>query len=220
MAEMSWSDNRQNSKSSGKTNKEKEKQLESLRQLNLALSKLSFDDDLHEYLPLAHVQRAIQHWTGKARLPAEDAATLLDNRDVIYVFQRVQMLQAACKYAGVSQVPLDLLLNRADKVPGRMVPTLFPAIAVSDLSANSSYSITATTRQTSVNSSARSASISNTEDIKKNDGEMNVAIDKSRKIGDTSTALIYMACGIIAVTFALVANIFLNSSNNLNNSNK
>ena len=106
---MSWSDNRTSS-----TNSKDEwnsKIIEQkVKQVNAVLEKLSKDDDLQDDLKLAVVKKAIKHWTRETILPLEEALQLQDNRRVVYVLQRLQMLQSVAKDARMS-VPLDCLLS-------------------------------------------------------------------------------------------------------------
>lgn len=91
---------------------------------SLISQKLYSDKDLHDELKKKLVQMAVNHWTGKNRLSAEDANKLLSHRDVVYVFQRLQMLQYACHTAGI-QVPLDHMLERKNKLDLNIVLNIF-----------------------------------------------------------------------------------------------
>lgn len=117
---MSWSENR--SKDEKKPSLESRRN--SLRQVNLVLEKLSKDEDLHDDLKLPEVKRAIQHWTGQNRLPAEEAVKLTDHRRVVYVLQRLQMLQSVSKEALIG-VPFDQFISGATRVPDDLAIKLF-----------------------------------------------------------------------------------------------
>eukprot|EP01035_Chromulina_nebulosa_P018447 gene18447-24154_t len=106
---MSWSENR----SSNKNIEPPKKRLEKLSIVNGVLKKLSEDDDLHDDLKFKNVQVAINHWTGVKRLNAQDVTKLFENRRVVYVYQRVQMIQHACLTAGIP-VPFDHFVNKKD----------------------------------------------------------------------------------------------------------
>lgn len=103
---MSWSENRHTESKSSQ-----EEKLIKLRQVNTVLEKLAKDEDLHDDLKMPVVKRALDHWTGRKRLSAEDAMEFQDNRRAIYVLQRLQMLQSVCYEAGIP-VPLDYMLER------------------------------------------------------------------------------------------------------------
>ena len=59
------------------------------------------------------MQVAVNHWIGTNRLNAQEVSRLFENRRVIYVYQRIQMIQHACVTAGI-QVPFDHVLKRLD----------------------------------------------------------------------------------------------------------
>jgi hypothetical protein len=119
---MSWSDDR--TKASGVPLSVRK---ENLRHVNLVLQKLAGDEDLHDDLKTSEVQRAIQHWTGSKRLPPEDAVKLQHHRRVVYVLQRMQMFQMIFKQAGITHVPLNLLLEGKSAVPTDVALQLFGA---------------------------------------------------------------------------------------------
>jgi len=97
---------------------------EKLRQVNAVLLKLSQDDDLHDDFKLPSVQAAIDHWTNRKRLDPENAQKLQNDRRVVYVLQRFQMLQSVCQQAGMP-VPLDHLLLRKTEVDPNLVKQYF-----------------------------------------------------------------------------------------------
>lgn len=97
---------------------------EKLRHVNAVLLKLSQDDDLHDDFKLPSVQAAIDHWTNRKRLDAENAQKLQNDRRVVYVLQRFQMLQSVCQQAGMP-VPLDHLLLRKTEVDPNLVKQYF-----------------------------------------------------------------------------------------------
>ncbi len=105
---MSWSDNRSNDSSNQRNWDEKRARLE---QVNAVLGKISQDEDFYDDLKIPLVKKALDHWTGKNRLPPDEAVQLQDNRRCVYVLQRIQMLQSVCQAAGIA-VPLDLLLEK------------------------------------------------------------------------------------------------------------
>ena len=98
--------------------------LEKLSHVNAVLLKLSKDEDLQDDLKLPAVVTAIDHWTGKNRLTPEKAQLLQNNRRVVYVLQRFQLLQAVCREAGMS-VPLDHLLSGKQELVSSLVNRLF-----------------------------------------------------------------------------------------------
>eukprot|EP00601_Ochromonadales_sp_CCMP2298_P004628 CAMPEP_0173183494 /NCGR_PEP_ID=MMETSP1141-20130122/8422_1 /TAXON_ID=483371 /ORGANISM="non described non described, Strain CCMP2298" /LENGTH=164 /DNA_ID=CAMNT_0014106701 /DNA_START=169 /DNA_END=663 /DNA_ORIENTATION=- len=85
---------------------------EKIANVNAVLRKLSQDEDLQDDLKMAAVKTALDHWTGRRRLAPETAEKLQNNRRVVYVLQRLQMLQHVCREAGMP-VPLDLMLSGA-----------------------------------------------------------------------------------------------------------
>lgn len=97
---------------------------EKLRHVNAVLLKLSQDEDLHDDFKLPTVQAAINHWTNRKRLDAEKAQQLQNDRRVVYVLQRFQMLQSVCQQAGMP-VPLDHLLTRKTEVDPSIVKQYF-----------------------------------------------------------------------------------------------
>jgi len=104
-----------------------EKLKEKLRSLDAVLLKLSSDEDLQDDLQLQEVKTAIDHWTGKNRLPMDKAAQLQNNRRVVYVLQRFQMLQSVCQSLGMP-VPLDHLLLCKSKLDDEIKMKLFGAL--------------------------------------------------------------------------------------------
>lgn len=97
---------------------------EKLRHVNAVLLKLSQDDDLHDDFKLPSVQAAIDHWTNRKRLDPENAQKLQNDRRVVYVLQRFQMLQSVCQQAGMP-VPLDHLLLRKTEVDPNLIKQYF-----------------------------------------------------------------------------------------------
>lgn len=108
----SWSENR----SSEKRKVDPAVVAEGIKQVNIVLTRLAQDEDFQSDLAKPIVQRALKHWTNQQRLSPEEAQTLQDNRDVVYVFQRFQMISAVCKQADLP-VPLDLILSRSAELP-------------------------------------------------------------------------------------------------------
>jgi hypothetical protein len=117
---MSWSENRKDTKSYYSPELKREK----LRQINLVLEKLANDEEFHDDLKLPVVIKALNHWTNKERLPAEDASALQDNRRVVCVLQRIQMLQSVCRDAQIP-LPLELVLKKAHKISNEIAIKLF-----------------------------------------------------------------------------------------------
>ena len=105
---MSWSENRSASSEGAYWNKDKI--AKHVKQINAVLTKLAADEDLQDDLKLPPVIIAINHWTGKHRLNPEDAAKLQNNRRIVYVLQRMQMLAHVCR-EGKMAVPLDHLMK-------------------------------------------------------------------------------------------------------------
>lgn len=116
---MSWSEGR--SKSSNQPSPEVMK--EKLRQVDSVLQMFARDVDLQDDLKMKEVKRAIKHWTGEERLPIEEAMALQDHRRVVYVLQRLQILQQVCRDAGI-KVPLDLMLKGANQLPESFVTSV------------------------------------------------------------------------------------------------
>lgn len=98
-----------------------------LRSINAVLLKLSNDEDFQDDLKLPIVKAAIDHWTGKNRLDTEKAQVLQNNRRVVYVLQRFQMLQSVCREAQMS-VPLDHLLLGKQELDSGLVSQYFPIL--------------------------------------------------------------------------------------------
>lgn len=64
--------------------------------------------------------QALAHWTGKQRLPAEQAEKLIADYRVMAVLGKIKALQVQCQRAGIA-VPLDAVLNRDKRLrlPGQ-----------------------------------------------------------------------------------------------------
>lgn len=108
---MSWSEGRENKNNT----LDIQKQIESLNSINQLLLKLYKDEDFHYELELDVVRVALNHWSGKNRLPTEKAVKLQENRDVIRVYQRIQMLQYASTNANVPSI-VEFALKRQNKL--------------------------------------------------------------------------------------------------------
>jgi hypothetical protein len=106
----SWSENRDSDNAARLAAALADKK-QKLEQINAVIHKISQDDDFYDDLQMPIVQKALNHWTGRNRLPPEEAQELQDNRRVMYVFQRFQLLQSVCYSAGIP-VPLNLLLEK------------------------------------------------------------------------------------------------------------
>jgi hypothetical protein len=103
---MSWSENRISTGGTvdiAKINRQ-------IEQVNSVLLMLSRDEDLQDDLKMPIVQKALFHWTGVNRLKPEEAEKLQESRRVLYVFGKLQLLQAVCREAKMA-VPLDHLMN-------------------------------------------------------------------------------------------------------------
>lgn len=110
MSSLSWSENREKCQGiSESVIKER------IKNINDVLAKLSKDEDLQDDFKLPQVTVALNHWTGKARLPPEEAEALSDNRRVVYVLQRLQMLQSVCRASQVA-VPFDHFIKGRSKL--------------------------------------------------------------------------------------------------------
>ena len=107
----SWSENREKSPQGISESVIKER----IKSINDVLEKLSKDEDLQDDFKLPQVNVALNHWTGKARLPPEEAEALSDNRRVVYVLQRLQMLQSVCRASQVA-VPFDHFIKGRSKL--------------------------------------------------------------------------------------------------------
>jgi hypothetical protein len=106
----SWSENR-SAISSIAVSKAINEKRRGLEQVNSVLHQVSQDDDFYDDLKMPIVLKALNHWTGKNRLPPEQAMELQENRRVMYVFKRFQTLASVCQAAGI-QVPLNLLIEK------------------------------------------------------------------------------------------------------------
>mmetsp|Transcript_11181 Transcript_11181/g.16845 ORF Transcript_11181/g.16845 Transcript_11181/m.16845 type:complete len:195 (-) Transcript_11181:100-684(-) len=116
----SWSDKREKSSRTTKSVIENR-----IQDINKVLHKLSNDEDLRDDLKLPEVIIALNHWSGKQRLQPEEAERLLEeNRRVMYVLQRLQMLQSICREAQVS-VPFDSFLKSRSKLTEKEMISLF-----------------------------------------------------------------------------------------------
>jgi hypothetical protein len=114
-----WSSNRKQAQSLPHENIE-----EKIKLVNDALRKFSLDDDLQDDLKLPVVIKALNHWTGKSRLPAEEAELLEENRRVMYVFKNLKIIQAVCRTAGIS-VPFDHFLNGKPQLSDAAIASSF-----------------------------------------------------------------------------------------------
>lgn len=94
---MSWSEGR----TADKHDLPLKKRRMALVAVNAVLKMLAEDNDLHEDMKLPVVKIAIDHWTGKNRLPADKAARLTDNHAVVCVLQKIQKLQYVCREVGM-----------------------------------------------------------------------------------------------------------------------
>ena len=89
-----WSDGRYTQKDLDPDVKDIVKCKENLDAIDSVLLMLSKDDDLHDDLKLPIVTIAINHWTiPEKRLPPERARKLQENKSVLYVLQKIQLLQ-------------------------------------------------------------------------------------------------------------------------------
>lgn len=120
---MSWSEGRTTERELGASQNVNER-IDKLLCVNGVLRKLSQDEDLHDELKLKPVKIALDHWTGKKRLPPKEAKKIQEQRSCIYVFQRLQMLQHASHTAGIAS-PLDHLLQKKPKLDISLATQLF-----------------------------------------------------------------------------------------------
>lgn len=119
---MSWSENRTGSKPKASIAAVEEK----VRNINAVFEKLSKDEDFQDDLKLPIVEKALKHWTNQHRLPPEEAMQLQENRRVVYVLQRFQIIQAVCRDALIP-IPLDLILLAKTKIHTGIVSQIFKA---------------------------------------------------------------------------------------------
>jgi hypothetical protein len=122
---MAWSENRNKSKDKVDPKVVSEK----IYQINAVLNKLAGDEDFQDDLKLPIVQKALKHWTNQHRLPPEEALKLQDNRDVVYVLQRFQIIQTVCREARIS-VPMDLILSRSAQLSPDLIAHVYQAHGV------------------------------------------------------------------------------------------
>lgn len=101
--------------------------MERIKPINAVLLMLSKDEDLSDDLKLKEVKIAIDHWTGKSRLMPEQANKLQNHRRVVYVLQRLQMLQHVCREANLP-VPLDHLLNGLPELNSQYITSNFSPV--------------------------------------------------------------------------------------------
>jgi hypothetical protein len=138
---MAWSENRQKVEIPFT----KEQLLEKIKNVNAVLHKLSKDDDFQDDLKSPEVKRALDHWTGRNRLPPEEAMKLQDNRRCIYVLQRLQMLQHVCHDAHIA-VPFDLMMTGKDRLPESFVTATLGELLAKAPSANDNKNPTETAK--------------------------------------------------------------------------
>lgn len=127
MSSLSWSENREKSQSVPDSVVR-----ERLRNINDVLAKLSKDEDLQDDFKLPQVKVALDHWTGKNRLPPDEAEELSENRRVVYVLQRLQLLQSVCRASQVA-VPFDHFIKGCSKLSDEaIIQTFGPLISNND----------------------------------------------------------------------------------------
>jgi len=96
---------------------------------NYLLSAFAKDEQLQQALRHPSVIRAINHWTGRARLSSEEANTLMDSENLEWkqliqpAFNKIRVLQEACGKASLP-VPID------DVFAGKSKITPPPAAAI------------------------------------------------------------------------------------------
>lgn len=117
---MSWAESRGKDKSLWS----KEMIVEKVDQVNKVLAMLAKDEDFHDDLQMPIVKAAIYHWTGQNRLSPEKAAPLEGNRRVVFVLQKLQILQQVCREARMA-VPIHLVINKITKLPDDIVMQTF-----------------------------------------------------------------------------------------------
>lgn len=76
-----------------------------------SLKALAADDGFHGALEYPHVMKAVNHWSGKNRLAAEECEEWASDPKVMFVMGQMRRLQHACKLAGFG-LPLDSILEK------------------------------------------------------------------------------------------------------------
>jgi hypothetical protein len=104
-----WGDERSQASDSKKNEANARKQA-AIGRVEEAMVALKQDEFFQTDLKDPAVIRAINHWTGKQRLPPAEANKFQDNYQVMAVLQKVRRLQATCRDAGFG-VPLDRVLK-------------------------------------------------------------------------------------------------------------
>ncbi len=137
---MSWSEGREKHRDPPSPAILKEK----LRQVDAVLQMFSKDEDLQDDLKMGEVKRALKHWTGESRLPPEEALMLQDHRRVVYVLQRLQILQQVCREAGI-KVPLDLMLKGCQGLPEAFVANILSTLTAAPSDNSIQLKISSTT---------------------------------------------------------------------------
>lgn len=87
-----WADQREKAPKAGSSKEEQAKAIEEAKRFNGLLKQFANDKYLQEFLKNPTVQAAIMHWTGAARLGPEIAKQFERNPNVMYVFQKMQMI--------------------------------------------------------------------------------------------------------------------------------
>lgn len=144
-----WSENRE--KVSGVP---KAVKLQKIGQINAVLRMLANDEDLQDDLKQKDVITAIKHWTNQKRLSHEEALKLQDNRRVLYVLQKFQVLQQVCKEGGIA-VPLDHLMTGQKELSNEFIVKMF----------GSEFDLSSRSNSTSVKSSVVSTKEKRTDSV-------------------------------------------------------
>jgi len=84
---------------------------EAVQQLENLLLSLREDDSFHRALEYPETKRAVDHWSGKQRLPTEQCEYFQTDPKVMMVLSRLRELNHLCKRAGCP-VPLDSVMDR------------------------------------------------------------------------------------------------------------
>lgn len=95
--------------------------MDKVNEINKALKYLAEDDDLHDDFKLPQVQQAVKYWMKQVQLDEEEVETLMANRRVIYVYNKVKILERVCKEQGLLSVPIDHMTHRKTELHENIV---------------------------------------------------------------------------------------------------
>lgn len=169
---MSWSENRSSGKNGGGAGSPAPKTLggydeapvlteERMRQLIASvdglLGALARDDDFHDDLATPSVQKAMKHWTGECRLPAEEAQRFEDDFRVMAVLRKIAKLQQACRALRIG-VPMDhIAAKRTSLAPELVAVVRSSIVAVPSTSTTASAPSPTSSKPTTTGNSAKPA---------------------------------------------------------------